>query len=663
MFVAAVLVAALTQEAPLRNLEPLDLFQLEGVSGPTVSPDGSKVLYSRVGFDVMKDSISSELWIHDVESGDTRPLLQGVGGARWSPSGQHLAFTKGAGDDGTEIFVRWMDDGTTRQVTRLPKSPSNLRWSPDGKRLAFTMSVAREATSLATMPAKPKGAEWAPAIKVIEQFQYRSDGGGYLEDADRHVFVVDAMGGTARQLTEGPFDHGSGLRWIDDETLMFSANLREDQHGHPNDSELWTLRVSDGELTQRTSREGPDQGAAFDAESGRVWWIGYDDRRQGHQQSEISTMTLGSSDAPKTLTEPLDRSPSNLRADGETLYFTFGNEGRTQLARVNTSGVIEELGIELHSLGPGRPYSGGEYDVRGGTLAWVGGDPEWPGELFVARAGGEPVQVTDVNRDLRTTIRLGAVEEMWTESGDDGLRVESWILTPPDFDPSKTYPMILEIHGGPFLAYGPRFTFELQLMAAQGYVVLYGNPRGSTTYGEAFANRIHHAYPSADYDDLMSMVDGALERGFVDPERLYVTGGSGGGVLTAWIVGKTDRFAAAVVCKPVINWLSFVLTADAYDFFWQYWFPAAPWEDPMHYWERSPLSLVGNVTTPTMLLTGEQDWRTPISESEQYYQALKIRGIETALVRVPEASHGIARRPSHLIGKVLHVLGWFERER
>ncbi|MEM9378675.1 MAG: S9 family peptidase [Planctomycetota bacterium] len=659
--VAAFAAASSSEDDALRALEPMDLFQLEGVASPNVSHDGARVLYTRVGFDVMNDRTTSELWIHDVESGDTRPLLDGVGGARWSPTDAHIAYVTGAGDDGAEIFVRWMDDGTTRQVTRLPKSPGSLRWSPDGTRIAFTMAVPREPRSLASMPSRPKGAEWAPAIKVIDRFRYRSDGRGYLEDVDTHVFVVDAMGGTPRQLTDGPFDHGGGLAWVDDATLLFSANLREDRNDHPNDSDVWTLRVADGELTKVTFREGPDGGATLDLESGTLYWTGFDDRRQGHQQSEISTMPLAGG-TPRVLTEDLDRSASGLRLDGSTLYFSYSDEGITRLARIGADGSVERLDVAMHGLGSGRPYSGGSYDVRGGTLAWVGGDPTWPGELHVER-GGSARQVTDVNGDLRRTIRLGEVTPQWTESGADGLRVQSWVITPPDFDPEEAYPMVLEIHGGPFAAYGPRFTFELQLMAAQGYVVVYGNPRGSTSYGEAFANAIHHAYPSQDYDDLMSMVDAVVARGIVDPERLYVTGGSGGGVLTAWIVGKTDRFAAAVVAKPVINWLSFALTSDAYGFFWQYWFPAAPWDDPDHYWRRSPLSLVGNVTTPTMLLTGEQDWRTPISESEQYYQALKIRGVETALVRVPEASHGIGRRPSHLIGKVLHVLGWFERER
>ena len=237
------------------------------------------------------------------------------------------------------------------------------------------------------------------------------------------------------------------------------------------------------------------------------------------------------------------------------------------------------------------------------------------------------------------------------------------MITPPDFDANKKYPMILEIHGGPFAAYGPNYTSELQLYAAAGYIVLYCNPRGSTSYGEEFGNLIHHAYPGDDYDDLMSGVDTLITQGNVDPKNLFVTGGSGGGVLTAWIVGKTDRFRAAVVAKPVINWSSFVLTSDANNFFYKYWFGAQPWEQPQEYWRRSPLSLAGNVKTPTMLLTGESDYRTPIGESEQFYQALKLRNVDTLMVRIPEASHGMTARPSNLIAKVDNILAWFARYR
>jgi dipeptidyl aminopeptidase/acylaminoacyl peptidase len=269
-------------------------------------------------------------------------------------------------------------------------------------------------------------------------------------------------------------------------------------------------------------------------------------------------------------------------------------------------------------------------------------------------------QITSINDEFLKSRNFGETKEFWVDSSVDDFKVHGWIITPPDFDPDQKYPLILEIHGGPYSSYGPSFTPELQLMASKGYVVVYTNPRGSTSYGEEFAAYINRNYPSEDYYDLMDAVDYVVDQGYVDENHLYITGGSGGGVLTAWSIGKTDRFAAAVVAKPVINWYSFALTADGYPFFTKYWMPGLPWENPIGYHELSPISLVGNVTTPTMLLTGEDDYRTPMSESEQYYQALKLQGVDASMVRIPDASHGIVSRPSNLIRKVAYILGWFE---
>ncbi|MEE8118302.1 MAG: prolyl oligopeptidase family serine peptidase, partial [Gammaproteobacteria bacterium] len=268
--------------------------------------------------------------------------------------------------------------------------------------------------------------------------------------------------------------------------------------------------------------------------------------------------------------------------------------------------------------------------------------------------------LTDLNADLLGHKTLGRVEEMRYRSSHDNREIQGWIVYPPDYDASKTYPLILEIHGGPFANYGPHFSVEVQSYAAAGYIVLYTNPRGSTSYGKEFGNLIHHAYPSHDYDDLMSGVDEIIKRGIVNEDRLFVTGGSGGGTLSAWIVGHTDRFRAAVVQKPVINWYSFVLNADLANFFYRYWFPGFPWDHQEHYMQRSPISYAGNVTTPTMLLTGEADHRTPMSETEQFYQALKLRKVDTVMVRIPDTPHNIAGRPSTLIAKVGHILKWFE---
>jgi dipeptidyl aminopeptidase/acylaminoacyl peptidase len=259
---------------------------------------------------------------------------------------------------------------------------------------------------------------------------------------------------------------------------------------------------------------------------------------------------------------------------------------------------------------------------------------------------------------------LGAVSALPVKSSLDGRAVGAWLVKPAQFVAGRKYPLILEIHGGPFAAYGPLFSTDNQLYAAAGYAVLYTNPRGSTSYGEEFANLIHHDYPNHDYDDLMSAVDAAIATGFIDPDNLFVTGGSGGGVLTAWIVGKNNRFRAAATQKPVINWASTVLTTDLATYMPKYWFDKMPWEDPQGYWRRSPLSLVGSVNTPTLVVVGDQDFRTPLSDSEQYYQALQLRGVPTALVKVPGASHGgLTARPSQSAAKASAILAWFQRYR
>jgi dipeptidyl aminopeptidase/acylaminoacyl peptidase len=296
-------------------------------------------------------------------------------------------------------------------------------------------------------------------------------------------------------------------------------------------------------------------------------------------------------------------------------------------------------------------------------VAFTQGAPDQPGDVAVVRDGATH-RLTHLNEDLFVGKSLGAVTHMQVASSVDNLPIDAWMITPPGFEPGKKYPMILEIHGGPFASYGPVFASELQLYAAAGYVVVYANPRGSTSYGFDFADQINDNYPSHDYDDLMSVVDAAIAKGSVDANNLFVTGGSGGGLLTAWVVGKTDRFKAAVSQKPVINWTSEVLTTDGYNSMAQDWFGKMPWEDQASYWRRSPLSLVGNVKTPTMVMVGEEDHRTPGSEAEQFYQALQLRSVPTTLIRVPGASHeSLAERPSQEAAEASAILAWFGRYR
>lgn len=649
-------------------LRPIDVFGLEYAADPQISPDGESVVYVRRWMDVMTDRARSTLWVVAYDGSDHRPLTTGSDNAfspRWSPTGDRLLYVSTA-DDGAQIWMRWMDTGQTARLTQLTRSPGSVAWSRDGRSIAFTMFVPERPGSFASMPAKPAGAEWAEPSVVIDSTLYRADGAGYLEDGFTQVFVLPVEGGTPRQLTWEPFDHRGPLVWsVDGASILLTAN--DDREADPSDTDIYEVSLEDGSLRALTDRQGPDGSPSISPDGSTIAYVGYDDRYQGYQLRRLYLMDRDGGDVRELATD-FDRSVGGpvFTADGTGILFGFSDRGNGKIGRVPADGgevMVVDANVGGTSLG--RPYGGGSFSLSpGGRYAFTHSRPDHPADVAVGRMGGMGSRlITQLNRDLLGHKELAAVQEMWWESSFDGRRVHGWIATPPDFDADKKYPLILEIHGGPFADYGDRFAAEIQLYAAAGYVVLYSNPRGSTSYGEEFGNLIHHAYPGNDYDDLMSGVDAVIARGYIDEDNLFVTGGSGGGVLSSWIVGKTDRFAGAVVAKPVINWTSFVLTADSYTFFYRYWFPGFPWDHPQHYWERSPLSLVGNVTTPTMLMTGEEDYRTPISESEQYYQALRLRGVDSALVRIPGASHGITARPSNLIAKAVYILEWFERHR
>jgi len=648
-------------------LTEMDVFGLEWAGSPAVSPDGRTVAYTRNGYDVMTDRPVSRIWLMSADGTAHRPLTDAPGSQPvWSPTGDRIAFLARNGND-VEIFMHWVADNRTAHITQLPEQPSRLSFSPDGRWLAFTMFEPASVEPMVKPPKAPEGAKWAPPFKVYDDQVYRVDGQGYLKPGFTHVYVVPAEGGTPRRVTSGDFNHGA-YSWIPDgSALIVSANRRPDWQREPQDTDLYRVSLADGVYTRLTERYGPDDEPAVSPDGRYLAWTGYDDTLRGYENAQLYVRSLVGSeaddlDAGDSLTATLDRSVGNpvWSEDSRAVYVTYEDEGRGVIGRVDRGGRMKVLASDLGGMAISRPYTGGAFHAARGTVAYTRSRADRPAELAVVRSG-DPKTLTDLNGELLGERKLGAVRTVRFPSSLDGLEIEAWIATPPDYEAGRTYPLILEIHGGPFAAYGPHFGAEIQLYAAAGYVVMYVNPRGSTSYGAAFANQIHHAYPGGDFDDLMSAVDFAVEEGYADEERLYVTGGSGGGILTAWIVTHTDRFRAAVSAKPVINWYSFVLTADMTNYFQRYWFARPPWEDAQSYLARSPLQFVGNVTTPTMLVTGEADLRTPSSEAEQFYEALKIRGVDTALVRVPEASHDIAARPSHLISKVAHVLAWFER--
>ncbi len=665
LFVLMLTVSALAQNADTFTLE--NVFDLEYASDPQISPDGRQIVYVRNFMDIMDDRRRSNLWIINADGSRHRPLTSGNQNnfsPRWSPDGDRLLFASTSEGGGVELYMRWMDTGQTAKITNLNRSPGGLSWSPDGKWIAFSMFVPKSSAPMVSLPGKPQGAEWANPAKVIDKLTYRADGSGYLEDGFRHIFVVPAEGGTPRQLTSGEFNHGGTPQWTPDgNSLIISANRHEDWRYDPANSEIYKISVADGSITALTDREGPDSNPAVSPDGRFIAYTGYDEEYQGYQVSHLYLMNIDGS-GKRIISDEFDNDVSNHQWSSERngLYFQYDEEGNSKVGFITLGGNVQKLADNLGGTSLGRPYSGGSYTVApNGTFAYTHSRPSYPADVAVGKRNSRTQRITRLNDDLFGHKTLGEVEEIWYESSYDGRRIQGWIVKPPNFDPNKKYPMILEIHGGPFANYGDRFTAEIQLYAAAGYVVLYTNPRGSTSYGEEFGNLIHHDYPNHDYEDLMSGVDAVIDKGYVDENKLYVTGGSGGGVLTAWTVGKTDRFKAAVVAKPVINWYSFVLTADGAPFFYKYWFPGLPWNHLEHYMRRSPISLAGNVTTPTMLLTGEEDYRTPISETEQYYTALKLQKVDAVMVRIPGASHGIASRPSQLMTKVAHILKWFEQ--
>ena len=653
--------------APTRYFTGSDLFNLEVATDPQISPDGRTIAYVRKSNDIMTDRARSTIWMVDVTTGQQHPLVAGPGSyfsPRWSKDGTRLAYVAAEGGN-PQLYVRWMSSGESARITGLPDSPDSIAWSPDGRRIAYSMFVPDEGPKLGSAPPKPEGAKWADPLQVINAVTYRADGAGYLKPGYQQIFWVPAEGGAPMQLTFGPTNAGSQVSWTpDSRAVVFSANLNKDWERNQNESEVYRVAIDGGTPVALTGRKGPDGQPAVSPDGRLIAYVGYDDDQRSYVDSKLYVMNLDGSGA-RLLTGNLDRAVNNptWSADGRAIYVQYDEHGSTRVARVGLDGAVRDVATGLTGAGLDRPYSGGEFSVsRNGVVAITTGDNLHPSDIGIS-SGGQVRKLTHLNQQLAAKV-MGQPQKLAVTSSFDKRPIDAWMITPPDFDVSRKYPLILEIHGGPWSAYGPNFSTDDQLYAAAGYVVLYANPRGSTSYGQAFADEIDKNYPSHDYDDLMSAVDAAIATGHVDPQNLFVTGGSGGGVLTAWIVGKTDRFRAAATQKPVIDLASFALTTDFASSFTPYWRKERPWEDPQSYWKYSPLSLVGNVKTPTLVVVGSEDYRTPVSEAEQYYTALQTRGIPTALVKVPGASHGgIAGRPSQAAAKASAILAWFEKYR
>lgn len=655
-------------------VEPLDLYRISMTDAVDVSPDGAHVLFTRMQFDIQTDRRTTEWWLAKVGSkGLERRLLipsqVGASGLAWAPDGKRIAYVA-AYLGKPQLWVMDVEEGVGKPITSGGIAPRAPVWSPDGTRIAFTARVEAPMPKVPGMPEKPAGATWAPDPRVITDWQWRTNDGGYIKAGADHLFVMpaarDAGGGTPTQLTKGDADQiEGGAEWAPDgQSLLYAAAVRANNDRNAGESDLYRIAAAGGAPQRLTEIDGSERGPQLSRDGRLLAWVGCPKTTKFYCQPALWQRPVAGGE-PVNLTAALDRPVQDFRwsPDGKALHVLYADAGVTRVAALPAGGGKPR--ILLPEIGGARlylPSSGGAWDEGNGVHAFTTVEADRPAALGVVKAG-KLVGKIDFNEGWRAGKSIGAMERL-TWKAPDGLPIEGWIQYPPNFDSSRKYPVALEIHGGPNGDYGPYFSITHQLYAAAGYVVLWTNPRGSIGYGERFANGITPEYggeyPGPDHDDLMAGVDEVLKRPWADARNQFIGGGSGGGVLTTFAIGKTNRFNAAAALRPVSDWSIQALTSDISAVTLSNWVVGNPWDNRDLYWRRSTFSLVGKVQTPTLLITGEADYRTPIAQTEAYYQALKVRGVDAMMVRLPDATHGMGR-PSQWLQSNLAVIDWYNR--
>ncbi len=650
-----------------KRFTAMRVFDMEYATDPQISPNGKKIAYVRHSMDIMNDKDKGQIWLINIDDGMHLPLIDGTASShspRWSPDGQSLLFVT-ATEGKPELRLFYFQADRSIALAHFISAPSRATWSPDGKHIAFNMFVKGKKPSFSKPVSKPEGAKWNDAMKVFDDLTFRFDGAGYLPEGTTQVFTLPVEGGSPRQLTHGDADMNTSS-WLDNDTVLVTGNTAKDRHMDFIESDIYAIELNDLSITALTHRDGPDSGARVSPNGKYIAYIGYDDKVLSYQQSNLYLMNADGSKQ-REIAADFSGSIGQIKweSNSKSLLFSSEDHGVISLYRTNLKGRVAKIFTGIGGGSIGRPYADGSFSISNHSkpkIAYMAGFSDRPAEVGLTDYKGKKQQIlTKLNDDLLPYLDMAKVEEFKVKSSIDGKEIEAWVAFPPNFKADGSFPMILEIHGGPYAMYGPYFASEMQRYAAEGYVTVWSNPRGSTGYGEDFALEIDRAYPGNDYHDLMSVVDEMVARKYVDDKRLFVTGGSGGGILTAWIVTKTKRFAAAASIKPVINWMTMALIGDIAPYVRRHWIREDPWSNPEAFLKFSPIRYVDNVKTPTLMMVGEEDYRTPPWEAEQFYTALKMLGVDTALIRVPSAPHYIASRPSRLIAKTDNIMGWFAK--
>jgi len=721
LIISSVIVSSVGAQSPApptagsqtRAITEKDLFEFIWVANPQLSPDGTRVAFTRVNVDERRTGYETSIWT--VATSGSEPPVRMTNGKhdtqpRWSPDAKRIAFVRGGDKDETgkpkppQIAMLSLAGGEAWIITDLTKGASGPVWSPDSKRIAFLSSTTLkdiekaqrnkesakgketrkpEATKDSREPKKPEPEnEHESDVHVISRAVYRSNDAGYLDPKrHEHVWILEVPTTSDEltkpvQLTSGDFEERE-LVWSHDNSRIYFLTERIDEPYYElPTTDIYSVPSAGGNLEKLATVPMGIYDLVLSPDGRKFAFHGSVTQPvRSYSQPDLWVMDAALNAQPKNLTADYDSDMgSSVGGDnaaprgghGRTLYWSpdsnwlfdsVAKQGRTPLVRVDSqSGAVTEItrgdqAVLDFSVTP---------DAR--TIVALVSTPVVIGDLFTVAANGTQIRVTDFNRKLWSQLNLTPPEEL-NYTSFDGKRIQGWIQKPPDFDPKEKYPLILNIHGGPHAAYGWVFDHEFQWMAARGYVVLYLNPRGSTSYGQDFGNIIQYHYPGDDYRDLMVGVDELLKRGYIDPKKLAVTGGSGGGVLTDWTITHTDRFAAAVSQRDISNWASWWYTAD-FTLFQPHWFKAPPFEDPQDYANRSSITFVKNIHTPVMFVLGDSDYRTPQdSGGEQLFRALKLLKRPTAMVIFPRETHELSRsgEPWHRIERLDHIVAWFDK--
>jgi dipeptidyl aminopeptidase/acylaminoacyl peptidase len=664
--------------------EPHQLTKGDHDSVPRWSPDGKFLLFLRATEKNGKPE-PPQLAILPMAGGDSfvfTDLPKGAGNPSWSPDGKTIAFT------------------SETNAEDLAKQEKQKRKEEESKKAGQTSPSPRPTSTAAGEQKGGAESEHESDVRVIARAVYRQDNEGYVDPKHpTHIWLVSAPQSAdakvkPRQLTTGRFDEESAIWSNDGSQIYFTSDRNDEPYYELPKTDLYSVAAAGGEPVKITTIDlqiggfGPGGGALSLSPNGKqVAFIASTTRPiNSYTQPDLWVLDLLQNAKPRNLTANFDfdvpgfvigdsaapraggQNKPIWTSDGKGLIQVYTKEGKANLAvfDVPVSADAEPGRAGVHDLTSGNQgVTSFRATPDASKLIYVVSAPTRINDLFVldrATPGATPTQLTHVNDQLLSKLNLTEPEEIWYESFD-GKRIQAWLQKPPNFDPHKKYPLILNIHGGPHVAYGHIFNHEFQWMAAKGYVVLYPNPRGSTSYGQEFGNIIQYHYPGDDYKDLMAGVDETIKSGYIDDKKLGVTGGSGGGLLTNWVVGQTNRFAAAVAQRDIASWEDWWYSDD-FVLFQPTWFKVPPFEDPQEYRARSPINYIKNVTTPMMFILGESDYRTPTGAGgEQMFRALKFRKIPTVMVRFPNESHELSRsgQPWHRIERLQHIVGWFDR--